>query len=67
MYTHKSLGEYSDILRPKDVREILGIGWNRTYKLLSSGEIKNFRVGRSIRIPKIYLFEYLKKMCSSDT
>lgn len=67
MIAQRSLDEYNDILCPKDVREILDVGWNKTYKLLSSGEIKNFRVGRSIRIPKIYLFEYLKKMCSSDT
>lgn len=54
-----SLSDYGDIVSPKDVKNILGLGWNKTYELLSTKKIKNFRVGKSIKIPKKYIEEYI--------
>ena len=59
---NKKLEDYGDILNPKDLHEILGIGYNKTYSLLKSGEIKSFRVGRGIKIPKSCLQEYIQNM-----
>lgn len=53
------LENYSDVLRIKDIMDILEIGRNSAYKLISNGSIKSLRIGRNIRIPKIYLLDYL--------
>lgn len=55
----KHLEDYGDVMTPKDVKDFLGIGFNKTYELLATRQIKNFRVGRSIRIPKKFVEEYI--------
>ena len=49
------LENYNDVLRIKDIMDILEIGRNSAYKLISNGNIKSLRIGRNIRIPKIYV------------
>ena len=39
--------------------DYLYIGRNAVYKLLNSGELKAFRVGRNWKIPKKALDEYI--------
>ena len=56
------LDEYGDLLNPKDVRDILGIGYNKAYKLLKAGAIKNFKIGRERKIPKRCLEDYINSM-----
>lgn len=51
-----------DILTPEDVMEQLDIGKNAMYKLLSSGELKAFRVGRKWKIPRKEVDAYIDKM-----
>ena len=51
--------EYPDLMNSNEVMEILGIGKNFFYKLLSSGQLKAFRVGRTWRIPKCSVEEYI--------
>lgn len=53
---------YGEVLTPKDVHDILGIGYNKTYKLLQTGAIKNFKIGRDRKIPKSCLEEYINGM-----
>ena len=55
------LEQYNDILTIDELCEILKIGRNRAYKLLETGEIKGFRLGRLWKISKLALQEYLKK------
>ena len=55
------LEQYNDILTIDELCEILKIGRNRAYKLLETGEIKGFRLGRPWKISKLALQEYLKK------
>lgn len=57
---------YDDILSVSDVCEILFIGRNRTYKLLNSGSLRGFRVGRTWRIPKKSLETYIVQKCRAD-
>ena len=52
---------YHDVLSVKELCEALSIGRNTAYALLRSGEIKSIRIGRKIKIPKIYLIEYLTR------
>ena len=52
------------ILTPEDVMEELCIGRNAIYKLLDSGELKGFRVGRKWKIPRKSLDAYIDKQIS---
>ena len=59
--------EYNDVLCVHDVCEILMVGRNRVYELLSTGELKGFRVGKSNwRIPKRSLEVYILQKCRTN-
>jgi len=62
MLSKQKLADYGDILTPKDVHDILGIGYNKTYQLLKSGAIKNFKIGRQRKIPRHCLQDYIDFM-----
>lgn len=51
--------EYSDILTVEEACEALRVGYNAMYELLNSGKLKGYRNGRTWRIPKIALNEYI--------
>ncbi len=42
-----------------DVMDILKIGKTATYKLIRSGELESFRIGRSIRVTEEALNSYI--------
>lgn len=53
--------DYPDVVNAAQMCEMLGgISIKTGYRLLKSGRIKSFVVGRSYRIPKINIFEYLE-------
>ena len=56
----KKFEDYGDVLDPKDVRDLLGIGNNKTYELLCNGEIPSFKIGRNRKILKRCVIEYLE-------
>lgn len=51
----------SEYLTPREVMDLLYIGKNTLYKLLNSGELKGFRIGKQWRIRKDRLKEYVEK------
>ena len=51
--------EYPDILTVTEACEILRIGNNAIYELLNNGSIKAYRNGRTWRIPKQSVIEYI--------
>lgn len=53
------LNEYNDVLTVDEFCESLKIGKNIAYRLLNSGEIHAFRIGRSWKIPKAAVQEFL--------
>lgn len=53
------LEQYDDLLTISDVCKILRIGRNKAYELIRNNEIKHFHVGKSLKIPKVYLIEYI--------
>ena len=57
---YELLKQYDDVITPAEVKEILGIGKNSMYALLSDGKIKSFKVGSHIKITKTSLLEYLQ-------
>ncbi len=54
--------QYPNVVTTSQMQEMLGIGRNTALKLLSSGEIKSIKIGRSYKIPKVYVIEYLNKL-----
>ncbi len=51
--------QYDDVLTVKGLMDYLAIGKNTAYELLQSGKIKYFKIGRTYKIPKDSLREYL--------
>ncbi|GBG56069.1 excisionase [Sporomusaceae bacterium FL31] len=51
--------QYSDIVTVEDFCEMLSIGKNTAYQLLSSGQVKAFRYNRVWKIPKQGVIEYV--------
>lgn len=54
------LEKFDDVLTVQEIRQILKIGKNYCYNLLKSGSISSIRIGKSYRVPKINLINYLK-------
>ncbi|UYZ22036.1 helix-turn-helix domain-containing protein [Mesobacillus jeotgali] len=55
----------NEILTVEDLMEILYVGRNYAYKLLNSGSIKGFKIGRTWRIPKSSIEEFIINSCKS--
>lgn len=54
------LENYRDVLTPRELKDILRIGFNKVYDLIKNGDIKSLRVGNKIIIPKSAVLEYLQ-------
>lgn len=57
----KIFEEYQDIVTIKDVRKMLKIGRALAYELVRSGKIPSMKIGRSFRIQKSKVIEYLQQ------
>jgi excisionase family DNA binding protein len=53
----------NDILTVDELMEILYIGRNYAYSLLNSGAIKGFKIGRSWRVPRSSIEEFIINSC----
>lgn len=51
----------SEYLMPREVMDLLYIGKNTLYKLLNSGELKGFRIGKQWRVERSELQKYVSK------
>lgn len=51
------LDDYPDILTSYEAMELLAVGKNKLYRLIASGQLKAFRVGREWRIKKCDLLK----------
>ena len=52
--------DFPDILTIPQVAKALGIGTKAAYTLVNSHQLGAIRVGRSIKVPKFSLEEYVK-------
>lgn len=55
-----------DLVTFEEFQEILQIGRTTAYKLLNSGEIKAFRIGRIWKIPRSAITEYVSRKSTLD-
>ena len=53
------LDSYADVLTVDEACEALRIGYNAAYELLNSGRLKAYRNGRTWRIPRAAIEEYI--------
>ena len=51
--------EYPDVVNVKEVSRMLGIGRDKVYKLVKTGEIQKIPCTRSIKVPKANVIEYI--------
>ena len=56
----------NEILTVEEVADILYVGKNTVYSLLQSGELRAFRIGKSWRIPRFCLEEYIINKSKGD-
>ena len=45
---------------------VLRVGRNATYELIRSGQLRHYKVGRSIRIPRDAVSEFINGISTSD-
>ncbi len=54
------LKDYPDVLDVPQLSEFLGVSKKTIYSLLKDGEISAVKVGRSYKVPKVFILKYLK-------
>jgi excisionase family DNA binding protein len=59
--------EYPDVVNVEQMCDMLGgISAKTAYRLLRQNQIKHFKIGRTYKIPKLHIFEYLAVAQESD-
>ena len=58
-HKNKALSNYPDVLTVDALSSILQVSRTTCYSLIRNKEIRSIRIGNQIRIPKVYLFDYL--------
>lgn len=58
--------DYGDILTVDELMEMLKIGRNTAYSLLRKKQIQAIRLGRTYRIPREKVIEYIIQKCRLD-
>ena len=70
MQARAMFDNYPDVVDVPTLRKMLGgISKKLAYRLLADGEIQSIRIGRSYKIPKICVIEFLlgEEMCHINT
>lgn len=60
MNIYVDFSDIPDVLKIADIQKVLQIGRSTAYQLVKTGRLKNIRIGRSIRVPKKYLMEFIE-------
>jgi len=55
-----------DVLTPMEAAKILHVGRSTMYHLLAEGDIRNFKIGTKILIPKSFLQDFIAKSSKID-
>ena len=56
-----------DVLTAYETMDYLGVGENTIYKLLNSGELGAFRIGKTWKIPQKEIDKYIDKSVKRNT
>lgn len=55
------------LYRPERAASLIGVGRATLYELMASGEINSVKIGRSRRIPREALQEYVQRLTDSTS
>ena len=58
--------EFPDLLTMDNLQKALGIGRTTAYRLINDNKIKHLRIGNVIKIPKLFLIDFVEKSCYND-
>lgn len=59
--------QYPDVVNVEQMCEMLGgISTKTGYRLLKQNQIKHFKIGRTYKVPKLHIFEYLTVVQESN-
>ena len=64
--TNALFNDYPDLLSIGELQEALGVGRSTAYRLINDERIKHLRIGKSIKIPKIYILDFVLNSCYHD-
>lgn len=56
-----------DLMDVPMVMSALGIGRTKAYQLIKDGSLKSIRIGSQIRIPKVFLIDYINEKWYNPT
>ncbi|TQI67895.1 excisionase family DNA binding protein [Clostridium sp. KNHs216] len=59
--------QYPDVINVHTLQRMLGISRHHAYTLIISGQIKGRKVGKSYKIPKVYVIDFLLQNNEADT
>lgn len=59
--SNNMFAEFPDVVTPKQLQEMLGIGRSKTYSLLRTGTIKSKKIDRIYKIAKVNVIKYLEE------
>lgn len=57
---------YPDLMTVEELQEALGIGRTMAYRLVNNGKIRCLRLGKTIKVPKQYLVDFVVKSCYNE-
>ena len=61
---YSSVDELPLVMSVPQLAKLLGIGRNAAYDIVNSGGIRSVKIGRTIRIPKSAVIEFIEHHCS---
>ena len=61
------LVDYPEVLSVDEACEVLRIGYNAMYLLLSTGKLKAYRKGRVWRIPQVAVQDFILRQINSQS
>lgn len=59
--------QYDDLITVDELCEILLVSRSVAYRLLSSGQIKCFRINRKWKIPRSSVYQYISDQCNAKS
>ncbi|MDR1131221.1 MAG: helix-turn-helix domain-containing protein [Oscillospiraceae bacterium] len=57
---------YPDVVTVADLAKMLKVGRNTAYELVRANSIQSVKIGKSIRIPKESVIQYLARNSAKD-
>ena len=61
------LKSYPDVLSVDEMCDALSVSTKTGYRLIRENKVQHIKIGRSYRVPKAHLLEYMRVLATADT